>query len=60
MSRSDLKALGESDEGPAAVDPGGLYDMQAKIDEAMKHAQKRKPKEIRPIAERRKKDAKTV
>ena len=58
MSRKDLKELGESlDDGQAALVLVGVSDMQAKIDRAMKHAEKTEKKELKADREQAEKDA---
>jgi uncharacterized membrane protein len=61
MSRKDLKELGDSlDEGQAALVLVGVSDMQAKIDRAMKHAEKVEKKELKADREQAKKDAESA
>jgi uncharacterized membrane protein len=58
MSRHDLKELGEQlDEGQAAVILIGVSDMQAKIDRAMAHAEKREQKALKADRKQAEKDA---
>jgi uncharacterized membrane protein len=59
MSRSDLKDLGESlDNGQAGLIVVGVSDMQAKIEAAMKKAEKVEKKQIKADTEELEKDAK--
>ena len=59
MSRSDLKELGESlDEGKAGLVVVAVSDMEAKIEAAMKHAQKIDAKEMKADQEAIESDAK--
>lgn len=58
MSRHDLKELGEQlDDGQAALILIGVSDMQAKIDRAMAHAEKKEQKAIKADREQAEKDA---
>jgi uncharacterized membrane protein len=58
MSRHDLKELGEHlDDGQAAVILIGVSDMQAKIDRAMSHAQKKEQKALKADRKQAEKDA---
>jgi uncharacterized membrane protein len=58
MSRHDLKELGEQlDDGQAAVILIGVSDMQAKIDRAMAHAEKKEQKALKADREQAEKDA---
>ena len=48
MSRSDLKELGESlDDGQAGLVVVAVADMEAKVRDAMKHAQKVQEKQLK-------------
>jgi len=48
MSRSDLKELGEAlDDGQAGLVVVAVADMQAKVEAAMKHAQKVEAKQLK-------------
>jgi uncharacterized membrane protein len=59
MKRHDLKDLGEGlDEGQAGLIVVGASDMQAKIDHAMKKADKREAKELKADLEAIEADAK--
>ena len=59
MSRSDLKELGESlDAGQAGLVAVGVSDMGAKIEAAMKHAQKVEAKQMKADNAEIEKDAK--
>jgi uncharacterized membrane protein len=59
MSRSDLKELGESlDAGQAGLVAVGVSDMGAKIEAAMKHAQKVETKQMKADNAEIEKDAK--
>src|SRR5262245_150862 len=61
MSRDDLKELGEQlDNGQAGLIVVGVSDMAAKIERAMKHADKVKSKEIQADAAEIEKDAKAA
>ena len=61
MSRSDLKELGESlDTGQAGLVAVGVSDMGAKIEDAMKHAQKVEAKEMKADAAAIEEDAKAA
>ncbi len=58
MSRHDLKEVGEQlDEGQAALILIGVSDMQAKIDRAMAHAEKKQQKELKADRKQAEKDA---
>ena len=58
MSRHDLKELGEQlDDGQAALILIGVSDMQAKIDRAMAHAQKKEQKALKADRKQAEKDA---
>ena len=58
MSRHDLKDLGEQlDDGQAAVILIGVSDMQAKIDRAMAHAEKKEQKQLKADRKQAEKDA---
>src|SRR3954471_24795275 len=57
MSRKDLKELGEQlDEGQAGLVVVGVSDMGAKVEAALKHAEKVEKKELKADAEAIKKD----
>ena len=59
MSRKDLKEAGEQlDEGTAGLVVVGVSDMQAKIEHAMKKAEKIETKELKADAKEIEKDAK--
>jgi uncharacterized membrane protein len=59
MSRKDLKEAGESlDEGTAGLVVVGVSDMQAKIEQAMRKAQKVEAKQLEADAKEIEKDAK--
>jgi uncharacterized membrane protein len=59
MSRSDLKELGESlDSGQAGLVAVGISDMGAKIEAAMKHAEKVQEKQLKADDAEIEKDAK--
>ena len=59
MSRSDLKELGESlDAGTAGLIVVGVSDMEAKIDRAMKKAEKIEKKQLKADTKELEKDAK--
>jgi uncharacterized membrane protein len=59
MSRSDLKELGESlDSGQAGLVAVGISDMGAKIEAAMKHAEKVQQKQLKADEAEIEKDAK--
>jgi uncharacterized membrane protein len=59
MSRSDLKELGESlDSGQAGLVAVGISDMGAKIEAAMKHAEKVQEKQLEADEAEIEKDAK--
>jgi uncharacterized membrane protein len=59
MSRSDLKELGESlDAGSAGLIVVGVSDMEAKIDRAMKKAEKIEKKQLKADTKELEKDAK--
>ena len=59
MSRGDLKELGESlDSGQAGLVAVGVSDMGAKIEAAMKHAQKVEAKQMKADNAEIEKDAK--
>jgi uncharacterized membrane protein len=59
MSRSDLKELGESlDSGTAGLIVVGVSDMEAKIDRAMKKAEKIEKKQLKADTKELEKDAK--
>jgi len=59
MSRDDLKELGESlDSGQAGLVAVGISDMGAKIEAAMKHAEKVQEKELKADEAEIEKDAK--
>ena len=59
MSRSDLKELGEQlDSGTAGLVVVGVSDMQAKIERAMKKAEKVEKKQLKADTEEIAKDAK--
>jgi hypothetical protein len=61
MSRSELKELGESlDTGQAGLVAVGVSDMGAKIEDAMKHAQKVEAKEMKADAAAIEEDAKAA
>jgi uncharacterized membrane protein len=61
MSRGDLKELGESlDEGQAGLVVVGVSDMGAKIEKAMKKAQKIQEKELKADTAEIEKDAKAA
>ena len=58
MSRHDLKELGEQlDDGQAALVLVGVSDMQAKIDRAMAHAEKKEQKQLKADRKQAEKDA---
>ena len=58
MSRHDLKELGEQlDDGQAALILIGVSDMQAKIDRAMSHAEKKEQKALKADRKQAEKDA---
>ncbi len=58
MSRHDLKELGEQlDDGQAALILIGVSDMQAKIDRAMAHAEKKEQKALKADRKQAEKDA---
>lgn len=60
MSRKDLKELGEQlDDGTAGLVVVAIADMEAKIDRAMKHAEKIEKKQMKADAEAIEKDAKS-
>jgi uncharacterized membrane protein len=59
MSRGDLKDLGEAlDDGQAGLVVVAVADMQAKVDSAMKHAQKVEAKELKADEKQIEADAK--
>jgi uncharacterized membrane protein len=59
MSRKDLKELGEQlDAGQAGLVVVGVSDMEAKIQDAMKNAQRLEQKQLEADADRLEKDAK--
>ena len=61
MSRHDLKELGESlDAGQAGLIVVGVSDMGAKVEAAMKHAEKVEKKELKADNEAIKADAKSA
>jgi uncharacterized membrane protein len=61
MSRSDLKELGESlDEGTAGLIVVGVTDMAARIEEAMRRAEKLQNKQLKADYEALERDAKEV
>jgi uncharacterized membrane protein len=61
MSRHDLKELGESlDEGQAGLVVVAVSDMGAKVDAAMKHAQKKQAKALKADQTEIEKDASSV
>ncbi|MGZ4681096.1 MAG: DUF1269 domain-containing protein [Acidimicrobiales bacterium] len=58
MSRHDLKELGEQlDDGQAALILVGVSDLQAKIDRAMAHAEKKEQKALKADRKQAEKDA---
>ena len=59
MSRDDLKELGESlDNGEAGLVVVGVMDMEARIEEAMRRAEKLEKKELKADVEAIERDAK--
>jgi uncharacterized membrane protein len=61
MSRDDLKELGESlDEGQAGLVVVAVSDMGAKIEDAMRRAEKVKSKELKADADEIERDARSV
>ena len=59
MSRKDLQALGEElDKGQAGLVVVGVSDMEAKVEDAMKHAKKVEAKELKADTEQLEADAK--
>ena len=59
MSRDDLKELGESlDEGEAGLVVVGVTDMEARIEESMRRAEKLEKKQLKADAEAIERDAK--
>lgn len=59
MSRDDLKELGESlDEGEAGLVVVGATDMEARIEESMRRAEKLQKKQLKADAEAIERDAK--
>ena len=61
MSRHDLKELGEHlDKGQAGLVVVGVSDVGAKIEDAMKHAEKIEKKQLKADNEAIKKDAETT
>ena len=61
MSRNDLKELGEHlDKGQAGLVVIGVSDVGAKIEDAMKHAEKVEKKQLKADNEAIQKDAETT
>jgi len=61
MSRHDLKELGEQlDEGQAGLVVVGVADMEARVDEAMKKAEKVEKKQLKADTEEMERDAKAA
>ncbi|WP_221934828.1 DUF1269 domain-containing protein [Georgenia yuyongxinii] len=59
MSREDLKELGESlDNGEAGLVVVGVMDMEARIEDSMRHAEKLQKKQLRADVEALERDAK--
>ena len=59
MSRADLKELGESlDDGEAGLVVVGVMDMEARIEESMRHSEKLHKKQLKADVEALERDAK--
>ena len=59
MSRDDLKELGESlDSGEAGLVVVGVMDMEARIEESMRHSEKLQKKQLKADVEDLERDAK--
>jgi uncharacterized membrane protein len=61
LSRDDLKELGESlDEGEAGLVVVGVMDMEARIEESMRHSEKLQKKQLKADIEALERDAKNA